>query len=198
MAKATKSDAAIIEASAGMLAVDVVEQPKKAKGKSKIAKQVAALDRKAAKKAPKASAKVKAAAKAEDDQKRSYGLDKAKVAEVLAEAKSAKKVPNPYRPSSSYAACINAIAACGKLGQFFDVKSICEQFAKVMPKDAFAAFKNRQPRENGLESWKDKVCQNCTTLTRQKDYGKPLKQVGFVVERQRSDEGEVSFALRSI
>lgn len=131
--------------------------------------------------------------------KRSYGLSADKLAAVIATAKEAKKaVPNPYRPSSSYAACIDALAACGKLGQFFDVKTICEHYAKVCAKEAFGKFKNREPRENGLTSWRDKVCQNCTTLTRQKDYGLAIVQCGFRVARRRTEDGVVQFALMSI
>lgn len=166
------------------------------KGATKKAAKAVAKKPTKPQKASKAKAKVKAAPKAEKPQKRSYGLEDAKVAELLKAAKTSKSFPNPFRATSSYATCVNAILACGKLGAFYPIKTILQHYAKVADKDAFAAFKARSPRnENGLEKWQEKAEQNCTVICRANDYGLPLLNVGFVAKRQRLDGGTVQFGI---
>lgn len=162
--------------------------------KSEGAKDIAAVRKiEQSKLSPKKRAK-KAAQKSETTE-RSFGRDKETVKELLATAKAEKHFPNPYRPTSSYATCVDAICKLG-LGKWHDAEAVVAAYKSVADKTAFKSFKSREARnENGLDNVNDKIVQNCNVICRTKDYGLPLVAVGYEARRQRTDDKTLQFGI---
>lgn len=109
-------------------------------------------------------------------------------------AKGGRGVANPYRESSSYHACVEALRNLGT-GRLHPFDKIVPGVVTEMGKaaDAFKAKKNRS-KETGTD-WKDRIVQNVRVLARG-DYGAKLRQVGYEIRTDRK-EGAGLFKVSS-
>lgn len=126
---------------------------------------------------------------------RSYGMSKAEIVEAKATAKTEKAHPATmaYREGSSYW-CI--IAALSKHeGKMIDVPTLVKEFVKVCDTAKLKSFKSKEARVDGADTSLAHKVEVNAGVTARNDYGKPVRQLGFEVRRERSDEGKISFGL---
>jgi hypothetical protein len=126
--------------------------------------------------------------------KRSYKLGTRELKELLAQAKAAKRFPNPYR-IGFYWTIVEALVALG-INKWHSVAQIMQHMAKELT-EQWTAFECRQPRNlaTGLDP-AGRLIQNLRTLQRTKDYGQKLLQVGAVVDLKR-DRGNIFARLNA-
>lgn len=122
-------------------------------------------------------------AKAEQKEKREYGLDSEKRAELLK-----AKVINPYRPGSSYWLCVESATALGK-NKFHHFKELLAEYLKQADKSALKTFKSKEARndETGAD-WKQRIETNFYVTTRT-DYGAPCRDLKHEMRHERRDDG---------
>jgi hypothetical protein len=157
-----------------------------AKGKATIPNAVAVQGKTLVKKSPKKIVGKKTAKRPPTPTptvERNYGLDAEKIAEFKKE-----KSHNAYREGSSYWAVVESLFSLG-LGKMHLANDLIAEYAKQVDKDAFKAFKAKEKRNDatGLE-WRQKVLQNAYVTTRQ-DYGKRMRDIGYEVRYERTDDG---------
>lgn len=125
---------------------------------------------------------------------RTYGLTPEEVKEIKSETEKGK-IPNPYRPGSSYFTLLNCLASFG-LNKDVGEKELIARFCKLATPEYLKAFKSKKPRnkETGLD-WQGRLIQSAVVLCRQRDYGKPLVDCGIDLTYETSD-GVKTFVLK--
>jgi len=121
-------------------------------------------------------------------QKREYGLDDERAAEL-----KKSKAYNAYREGSSYWCVVEALHSLG-IGKLHSGADLIAAYQKVVDKQSFKAFKSKEKRneENG-EDWKGKILTNAYVTTR-KDYGQRQRDIGWEVRSERED-GQMFYGL---
>lgn len=87
---------------------------------------------------------------------------------------------NPYRVGGSYWASVDALTSLG-IGQMHPFAEIVPAVRKAMG-EKWKAFADKDARND--ETGKDaehRALQNLSVLTRKKDYGKPLREIGYEI-----------------
>src|ERR1022692_1178257 len=97
------------------------------------------------------------------------------------------KVQNPYRVGGSYHSVVAALETLG-IGKMHKAEKFSAAFAQAMGKENFAEFKSAKPRNKNGKPWQGRIIQNALVVNRP-DYGKPLREVGFEVLKERDKDG---------
>jgi hypothetical protein len=91
---------------------------------------------------------------------------------------------NPYRPTSTYHACIAALQKLG-VGKLHSFDNIEAAVITAMASETLKSFKIKKKRNKKTgKSWKERIVQNVRVLARS-DYGAKLRQVGHEVRTNR-------------
>lgn len=107
-------------------------------------------------------------------------------------ANSGKGFVNPYRPLSTYHACVAGLRRLGT-GRFHSFEKIIAAVVVEMG-GAADAFKGKKSRSDATgQDWKGRILQNVKVLAR-RDYGAKLRQLGYEV-RVKSDKGAGVFKV---
>lgn len=104
-------------------------------------------------------------------------------------AKSPKKeFVNPFRENGSYWALVQSLRKLG-VGKMWAAEKLVETYKSVVGPSAWKAFKAKDARnEKTHKSAEDRVLVNATVIMR-RDYGAPLRAVGFEVRKERDEKG---------
>jgi hypothetical protein len=94
---------------------------------------------------------------------------------------------NPFRLGGSYNAVVEALRVLG-IGKMHRADKFSLAFAKAMGPKNFAEFKAVKPRNKNGKPWQERIIQNALVLHRP-DYGKPLREVGIEVLKERDKDG---------
>lgn len=138
-------------------------------------------------------------AKKTTSSERSYGLSAEDVAELKAEYKKTRKVPNPHR--GNYGAIVAALLALGT-DKFHPYEKFADKVKALMAEN-WKAFAKREARND--ETGKDcaeRLYQNVTVLQRSADYGARLADLGKVIgtkgvciDLQRDEKSNLTIRL---